>query len=158
MKTLLTIAFAILTLSVGAIVVCAQSEAKEERTEKAGAKSVQELHKAPKAVQNTVKRLVGTGTVVDLDAEKDGTYELEYTVQGVAKSAEIAKNGKVLELEEAVAVSTLPKAVTQSVKKLFPKGKTKRAETSTKHGRTVYELEVLQSVTISANGKVQEVE
>jgi hypothetical protein len=156
MKKLLAVGFAVLTLSVGAIVVYAQSEAKKEQAENAAAKSAKVLEKAPKAVQDTVKKLVGTGTIVDFDAEKDGTYEVEYKVHGVAKSAEIAKDGKILELEETVAVSTLPKTVTDAVKKLVPKGKIKRAETSTKDGRTVYELEVSQSVTISADGKVQE--
>jgi hypothetical protein len=156
MKKLLAMGFAVLTLSVGAIVVCAQSEAKKEQAEKAAAESAQVLQKAPKAVQDTVKKLVGKGTMVEFALEKDGNYELEYKVQGVAKSADIAKDGKILEQEETIEVSTLPKPVTDAIKKLFPKGKIEVAETSTKDGRMVYELKVSQSVTISADGKVQE--
>ena len=152
MKKLLATGIAILTLGVGAALVCAQSEAKK------AAESVQTLQKAPKAVQDTVKKLIGNGTMVEFALEKDGNYELEYKVQGVAKSADIAKDGKVLEQEETIDVSALPKAVTDAIKKLFPKGKVEVAETSTKDGHMVYELKVSQSVTISADGKVQEEE
>ena len=152
MKKLLATGIAVLALFVGAALVYAQSDAKKD--EKA-AVSAQTLQKAPKVVQDTVKKLVGDGTMFEFAREKDGNFKLEYKVQGVAKSAEIAEDGKVFEAEETIDVSALPKPVTDAIKKLSPNGKITVAKTSTKDGRTVYELTITQSVMVAAYGYVE---
>jgi uncharacterized membrane protein YkoI len=130
-------------------------DAKAEKAEK-DAKAA--IDKAPKEVQATVKKLLGEGEVVGFALESDGNYELDYEIKDVAQSAIIAPSGKILESEVTVEASKLPKAVTDAVKKLYPKGKIKLAETLTKEGRMVYELSVAVEVTISPEGKVQDEE
>ncbi len=112
---------------------------------------------APKAVQATVKKLLGKGKLLSLAPEGDGTFELDYKVNGIHQAAIIAADGKIQEEEITVETSTLPKAVIQAVKKLYPKGKITLAEKSTTKDGTVYELEVtvVKSITVSPKGKVQ---
>jgi len=131
---------------------------EQESAKKAKKDSEAALDKAPKEVKATVKKLLGEGKVVGFALESDGNYELDYQIKGVDQSAIIAPSGKILESEVTVEVSKLPKAVTDAVKKLYPKGKIKLAETLTKEGRMVYELSVAVEVTISPEGKVQDEE
>ena len=145
-----------------------KGEAKEKKaeTKKGGAKEDDEDDEkgeakkggpAPKAVQATVKKLLGKGKLLSLAPEGDGTFELDYKVNGIHQAAIIAADGKIQEEEITVETSTLPKAVIQAVKKLYPKGKITLAEKSTTKDGTVYELEVtvVKSITVSPQGKVQ---
>ena len=57
--------------------------------------------------------------------------------------------------------SELPQAVTDAVKKLYPAGKIKSAESSTSNHKTVYEMTVTvdkksHSMTVAADGTVKE--
>jgi hypothetical protein len=133
-----------------------KSEAKEEDDEKDEAKEKKSAI-VPKAVQATVKKLLGKGKLLSLAPEEDGNYELDYKVNGVHQAAIISKDGKIQEEEVTVEPSTLPKAVIEAVKKLYPKGKITVAEKSTTKDGTVYELQVsvVKSITVSPKGKVQ---
>jgi hypothetical protein len=135
-----------------------KAEAKEE--DEKGESTGIPLAKAPKAVQATVRKLLGKGKLVKLAKEGDGNYELDYQVEGVTQAAIVAPDGKIQEQEITVDPSTLPKAVTDTVKRLFPKGKIKVAERSTSKDGVVYEIQVAvdkksQTVTVSPNGEVK---
>ncbi len=135
-----------------------KSEAKEEDDEKdEGKPAAKPSDKIPGPVQATAKKLIGKGKMLELARESDGTYELDYQVKGVHQAAIITVDGKIEEREITVPASTLPKAVIEAVKKLYPKGKITLAEKSTTKDGTVFELEVTEThgVNVTPEGKVK---
>ena len=135
-----------------------KAEAKEEDDEKDEGKPAEKRSaKIPKPVQATAKKLVGKGKMLELARESDGTYELDYQVNGVHQAAIITVDGKIEEREITVPAATLPKAVLEAVKKLYPKGKITLAEKSTTKDGTVFELEVTEThgVDVTPEGKVK---
>ncbi len=78
-------------------------------------------------------------------------------MNGVHQAAIITVNGKIEEREITVPAATLPKAVLEAVKKLYPKGKITLAEKSTTKDGTVFELEVTEThgVDVTPEGKVK---
>jgi hypothetical protein len=132
----------------------------ENREESAASAGAAVLDKAPQAVQATVKKLLGKGKLLELALEGDGNYELDYRVNGIHQAAIISKTGEIQEEEITVAASTLPKAVTEAVNKLYPKAKITLAEKSTTKDGVEYELRVSvgkksHTITLSPEGKVK---
>ena len=135
-----------------------KAEAKEEDDEKdEGKPAANPSAKIPGPVQATAKKLIGKGKMLELARESDGTYELDYQVHGIHQAAIITVDGKIEEREITVPASTLPKAVIEAVKKLYPKGKISVAEKSTTKDGTVFELEVTEThgVDVTPEGKVK---
>ena len=134
---------------------------EKAKSEKPGAAAGgSSLNKAPPAVQATVKKLLGKGKLLELALEGDGNYELDYRVNGIHQAAIISKTGEIQEEEITVAASTLPKAVTEAVNKLYPKAKITLAEKSTSKDGVEYELRVSvdkksHTITLSPEGKVK---
>jgi hypothetical protein len=70
-------------------------------------------------------------------------YEVALRVRGHNKDVSIAPDGSVLEIEEEVAIDSLPAAVRDGLQQLAGSGKITKVESLTKHGAIVaYEAQV----------------
>ncbi len=101
----------------------------------------------PPAVQKTVDEQTRGATIRGYAMEtEDGKveYEVETIVSGHARDVSIAPDGKVLEIEEEVALATLPAGAREGLQRKAGKGKISKVESITKHGALVaYEAKVL---------------
>jgi hypothetical protein len=116
----------------------------------------------PAAVQKAADEQSKGATVRGYASEvEDGKlqYELQLTVNGHSKDVSIAPDGAVLEIEEQVALDTLPAAVREGLQKKAGAGKITKVESLTKHGVLVaYEAGVLtgkkkSEVQVGPDGK-----
>src|SRR5437867_6190605 len=100
----------------------------------------------PKAVQKTVQEQSKGATVRGLSKEvEDGKtyYEVEMTVDGHGKDVTIDGAGTVVEVEEEVALSSLPPAVKSALEKKAGAGKIVKIESVTKGSAIVaYEAKI----------------
>lgn len=119
-----------------------------------------QLKNLPAAVQKAVQEQTKGATLVGVSEEKAGgkvVYEVETKVNGRTRDLLIDRAGIVIEVEEEVALETLPPAVQSALR---ARGKVLRVETLT-HGSTVtYEAQVerdgkKREVVVDATGKVQ---
>jgi hypothetical protein len=70
-------------------------------------------------------------------------YEVQLSVNGHSKDVSIDANGKVIEVEEEVALDTLPGAVQSGLKEKAGQGKIVKVESLSKHDKLVaYEAQV----------------
>ena len=110
----------------------------------------------PPAVEKTVAAQSAGATVRGFSQEKEKGqiyYEAEMTVNGHSKDVLIDPNGAVVEVEEEVAVDTLPAAVKAGLQSKAGSGKIVKVESLTKHDKLVaYEAQV------NTNGKKSEVQ
>jgi hypothetical protein len=110
----------------------------------------------PPAVEKTVAEQSAGATVRGFTQEKEKGqvyYEAEMTVNGHSKDVLIDPKGAVVEVEEEVAVDTLPAAVKAGLQSKAGSGKIVKVETLTKHDKLVaYEAQV------TTNGKKSEVQ
>jgi hypothetical protein len=110
----------------------------------------------PQAVEKTVATESQGATVKGFSEEKENGqtyYEAEMTVNGHSKDVLIAKDGAIVEVEEQVALETLPAAVKSGLQTKAGSGKILKVESLTKHGKLVaYEAKV------EANGKKKEIQ
>ncbi len=85
--------------------------------------------------------------------KRDGKvcYEVESKDGGVNRDVIIAADGAVLEVEEGIAVTSLPEAVAAALKAKYPDGVLKGAEKLTRGDETLYE------VVVKRGGKSTEV-
>ena len=103
-------------------------------------------------------KIRGTSTEV----ENGKTYfEIESMDGTQARDILYLADGTVAEIEEAVAVGTLPEAVRTAIGKEFPKAKIAKAEKTTKGTEVSYEVHVALgskkgSVVVDPSGKVLE--
>lgn len=101
----------------------------------------------PAAVQKTADEQSAGATVRGYASEvEDGKlqYEVQLTVNGHSKDVSIAPDGRVLEIEEQVALDALPAPVRAGLQKKAGAGKITKVESLTKHGALVaYEAQVL---------------
>ena len=115
----------------------------------------------PKAVQKTVQEQSKGATIRGLAKEvEDGKtfYEAELTVNGHNKDVLIDPTGAVVEIEEQVALSSLPAEVKATIEKAAGKGKVTAVESITKNNTLeAYEAHVSMAgkkseIKVSPNG------
>ena len=116
----------------------------------------------PPAVQKTADEQSKGATVRGYSSEMEEgklQYEVEMTVNGHSRDVSIAPDGSVLEIEEQVALDTLPAAVREGLQKEAGGRKITKVESLTKHGTLVaYEAQVRagnkwSEVQVSPGGK-----
>jgi hypothetical protein len=100
----------------------------------------------PAAVQKTVDQESQGATIRGYSRETENgqvEYEVALRVRGHNKDVSIAPDGSVLEIEEMVALDSLPAAVKAGLVQLAGSGKITRVESLTKRGAIVaYEAQV----------------
>ncbi len=110
----------------------------------------------PPAVEKTVAAQSAGATVRGFSTEKEKGqtfYEAEMTVNGHSKDVLIAADGTVVEVEEQVALDSLPADVKTGLQAKAGKGKILKVESLTKKDKLVaYEAQV------ETNGKKSEVQ
>ena len=110
----------------------------------------------PPAVEKTVASESQGATVEGFSEEKENGqtyYEAEMMVSGHSKDVLIDKNGAIVEVEEHVALGSLPPDVKNGLQQKCGSGKILKVESLTKRGKLVaYEAKV------EANGKKKEIQ
>jgi uncharacterized membrane protein YkoI len=100
----------------------------------------------PPAVEKTVAAQSQGATIKGFSQEKENgqlLYEAEMTVSGHSKDVSIDPNGGVVEVEEQVALDSLPAAVKAGLEAKAGAGKIVKVESITKHDKLVaYEAKV----------------
>lgn len=100
----------------------------------------------PPAVEKTVAAQTQGATIKGFSTEKENgqtLYEAETTVNGHSKDITIDAGGAVVEIEEQVALDSLPAAVKDGLQAKAGTGKILKVESLTKHDKLVaYEAKV----------------
>lgn len=100
----------------------------------------------PSAVEKTVSEQSQGATVKGFSTEMDNgkrLYEVELTVNGHSKDVSMDKDGKIVEVEEEVAVDSLLPDVKTALTKAAGSGTITKVESLTKRGKLVaYEASV----------------
>ena len=100
----------------------------------------------PAAVQRAADEQSAGATVKGYSTEEDNgqvVYEVEMTMHGHARDVTIGADGTVLEVEQEVALDSLPAAVRTGLKQLAGSGTLGKIESVTKKGTLVaYEAHV----------------
>jgi hypothetical protein len=139
-----SIALFLMTISLGMIALAQEHEKKIQRAD------------LPPAVEKTVAAESRGATVKGFSEEIENGqtyYEAEMMVSGHSKEVLIDKNGAVVEVEEQVALDSLPADVRDGLQSQAGAGKIVKVESLTKHGKLVaYEAKV------QANGKKKEIQ
>ena len=110
----------------------------------------------PAAVEKTVAEQSKGATIKGFATEvEDGKtlYEVELTVNGHGKDISMDTKGNILEVEEEIALSTLPAAVKDGLTKAAGKGTISKVETLTKQGKLVAYEAVVKTGT--KNSEIQ---
>ena len=117
----------------------------------------------PEIVQKTVREQSKGAKVRAISKEVENGkiyYEAEMEVKGHSKAILIAETGAVVEIEEQVALSSLPAGVKAQIVASAGKGKIKRVESTAKPGAlTIYEALIIKAgrkfeITVSSDGKL----
>ncbi|OLC87310.1 MAG: hypothetical protein AUG85_02300 [Gemmatimonadetes bacterium 13_1_20CM_4_66_11] len=128
-----TVAVAVLVLTA----VASQAGAQEKKLKRSD---------LPAAVQRSADEQSVGATVRGYSTEKENgqdVYEVEMTVHGHGRDVTIGADGTVLEIEEQVALKSLPAAVQAGLRQLAGSGRITKVESLTKHGTLVaYEAQV----------------
>ncbi len=100
----------------------------------------------PPAVEKTVSEQSRGATIKGFSQEQENGqifYEAEMTVNGHSKDVLVDTNGAVVEIEEQVALDSLPAAVQQGLQAKAGGSKIVKVESLTKHDKLVaYEAKV----------------
>ena len=110
----------------------------------------------PPAVEKTVAAQSEGATIKGFSTEKEKGqtyYEAEMTVSGHSKDILIDANGGIAEIEEQVAVDSLPAAVKDGLQAKAGSGKILKVESLTKHDELVAYEAVVQTA-----GKKKEIQ
>jgi len=116
----------------------------------------------PAPVQKTADEQSKGATVTGYKKETEAgkpAYEVKMTINGHSKDVTIDPSGNLIEIEEQVALETLPAAVRDGLQKKAGAGKITKVESITKHGAIVaYEAKVLTAgkkteVQVGPDGK-----
>jgi uncharacterized membrane protein YkoI len=109
----------------------------------------------PPAVEKAVAELTRDATIRGLSTETEQGrtfYEAELTVKGRGRDVLIDEGGKVVEVEEELALDTLPAAIRDALQKAAGAGQIVKVESLTRSGRLVaYEA------TVKTGGKRSEI-
>lgn len=110
----------------------------------------------PAAVEKTVVAQSQSAAIRGFSEEQENGqtyYEAELMVDGHSKDVLVDSNGGVVEVEEQVAMDSLPAAVRDGLQAKAGRGKLQKVESITKHGNLVaYEAKVM------TDGKKSEVQ
>jgi hypothetical protein len=74
-------------------------------------------------------------------------YEAELTVAGHGRDISMAENGNIVEIEEGVALNSVPPAVPEALVEAAGSGKISRVESLSKNGKVVAYEGVVRSGT-----------
>src|SRR5882672_4182684 len=116
----------------------------------------------PPAVEKTVAAQSQGATIKEFSQEIEGgktLYEAEMTVSGHSKDISMDATGAIVEIEEQVALDSLPGAVKAGLQATAGAGKIVKVESITKHDKLVaYEAQVRTAgkkseVQVSPDGK-----
>ena len=114
-----------------ALAICSVVVAQEKKITRA---------QLPAAVEKTVARESQGATIKGFATEIENgkrLYELELTVDGHSKDISMDKNGAIVEIEEEVAMDSLPAAVQAGLRKAAGAGTIGKIESLTKRGKLV---------------------
>jgi hypothetical protein len=119
----------------------------------------------PGVVKNAIDKAFPRATVGTCKAEREhghDQFEVKLTkADGGKAEVDVADDGKIIQVEEAIAVDQLPAAVTKAVATRYPKAKVNRAEKQTPaSGPVSYEvaLSTGKEATFTADGTFVEEE
>jgi hypothetical protein len=115
----------------------------------------------PSAVIAAFERAYPHATVKGYGSEKEGDklfYEIESVEGKMTRDVLYNPDGTVVEVEESLAEGELPQAVTQSVKREYPKAVITKAERTTRGTVVTYDIRAKQegktfSITLDSNGQ-----
>jgi len=116
----------------------------------------------PPAVEKTVALQSKGATIRGFSEEEENGqtyYEAEMVVDSHSKDLLVDKNGGIVEVEEQVAMDSLPAAVWEGLQARAGKGKLVKVESITKHDKLVaYEAQVMtggkrSEVQVGPDGK-----
>ncbi len=128
-----TVAVAVLVLTA----IASQAAAQEKKLKRSD---------LPAAVQRSADEQSVGARVRGYSTEKENgqdVYEVEMTVHGHGRDVTIGADGTVLEIEEQVALDSLPAAVQAGLRQLAGSGRITKVESLTKRGTLVaYEAQV----------------
>ena len=100
----------------------------------------------PPAVQKTADAMSKGATTKRFIKDNEGghlEYEMEMAVNGHSKDVSIAPDGRLLEVEEQVALESLPNNVREGLRTKAGQGTITKVESITKHDKIVaYEAQV----------------
>lgn len=121
----------------GCLFLAAVGPAQEKRIQRAD---------LPPAVQKTVVEVSKGAAIKGFSQETEHgktTYEAEMIVNGHSKDVEMEASGAILEVEEQVAMESLPAAVKDRLAARAAGGKILKVESLTKQGKLVaYEAQI----------------
>ena len=127
----LSVALSILTLAAAAL-------AQEHKIQRG---------QLPPAVEKTLQLQSKGAEIKDFTMEKEhgkDYYEAEMMIDGHSKDVEMDANGRVTEVEEQVAIDSLPAQVKAGLQAKAGQGKLTKVESLTKHEKLVaYEAQVM---------------
>lgn len=114
----------------------------------------------PAAVQQAVKQESAGASIRGFTTEKENgkiTYEAEMTVNGHGKDVSFDTTGKVVSVEEEVAIDGIPAAARTTIQKAVGNGKLRKVESVTENGKSFYEASFRKDgksseVQVDANG------
>lgn len=118
----------------------------------------------PPAVAKAMKDAAGDAKLKNIHlGDEDGTpaYEAEWMAGGHKHEIAVAKDGKVLAVEEIITLKEAPEAVQAAITKEAGSDKIAEVEKVTEKGKTAYEATIRQAkgdlvVKVSEKGKVLE--
>ena len=114
-----------------ALAICSVVVAQEKKITRA---------QLPAAVEKTVARESQGATINGFATEIENgkrLYEVELTVDGHSKDISMDKNGDIVEIEEEVAMDSLPASVQEGLRKAAGAGTIGKIESLTKRGKLV---------------------
>ena len=113
------------------VAICSVVAAQEKKITRA---------QLPAAVEKTVAQESQGATINGFATEIENgkrLYEVELTVDGHSKDISMDKNGNIVEIEEEVAMASLPAAVQEGLRKAAGAGTIGKIESLTKRGKLV---------------------
>ncbi len=96
----------------------------------------------PAAVQKTVQEQSKGAEIKNIAKEKEKSgwqYEVETMLNGKHRDFHVAADGKLIVVEEEIAISDIPAVAKAAIEKKVGTGKLTMVETVTKDGTTMYE-------------------
>ena len=136
--------FHIWTVALLLVGVIAQAQGQEKEPKEKHLKRAD----LPAAVQRTADEHSKGATVKGYSQETENgnvEYEVEMTLNGHSRDVSIAADGSIIEIEEAVALSSLPAEVREGLQQRAGSGTIGKVESLTKRGSIVaYEAHVIK--------------
>ncbi len=135
------------SLAIGGLLLAGLASAQEKKIKRSD---------LPPAVEKTVAQQSRGATIRGFSTEKENgqtLYEVEMTVDGHSKDISMATDGSIVEIEEQVALDSLPPEIKAGLQAKAGKGKILKVESLTKKDKLVaYEAQ------LETNGKKSEVQ